>query len=41
LKYAWIKVAKEAKRYWKTDLPEEKLIVSEDARLMVIAYVLV
>lgn len=41
LKYAWSKIGQEAKRYWKDELPPDKLIVSEDVRLMVIAYVLV
>ena len=31
----------EANRYWQDELPPEKLLVSEDARLMIIAYVLV
>jgi hypothetical protein len=41
IKYAWSKVGKEAERYWQGEIPADKLVVSEDAKLMIISYLLV
>lgn len=41
IKYAWSKVTKEAERYWADSLPADKLVVSEDAKLMIVTYLLV
>lgn len=40
IKYAWNKIGLEASRYWQDEMSAEKLVVSEDARLMIVAYVL-
>ena len=41
LKYSWAKLQTEAQRYWrKREISQAKTIINEDARLMVIAYVL-
>lgn len=41
IKYAWSKIVNEVSRYWQDELPADKLLVSEDARLMIIAHVVV
>ena len=41
LKYAWIKVQIEVSRYWKRrKIDIKKTVLNEDARLMIMAYVL-
>ena len=44
LRYAWGKTQQEATRYWehrRTDMPESKTRLGEDARLMVVVYAIV
>ena len=41
LKYSWAKLQTEAQRYWrKREISQAKTVINEDARLMVIAFVL-